>query len=90
MTDRGEFRATTDQMLAILDRLRATEELQRATPLGTPEFVECARQAEADARLAFRWVQMQMQMAQETASRLAAARSSPMSGWSTSYRGRST
>jgi hypothetical protein len=71
MPDRGEIRATTDQMLTIIDALRANEERKRRTPLGSPEFTAIARSTAADARLAFRWAEMQLQMAISAEARLA-------------------
>ena len=63
MPRRGEFRAFTDQMLDYIDRLRAAEERKRSVEVGSPEFIEAAKQAEEISRLAFRWAQMQLQMA---------------------------
>jgi hypothetical protein len=71
MPDRGEFRATTDQLLAIIDRLRATELAKRDAELGSPEFVALARSAAEDGRLAYRWTEMQLTMAEQAAARLA-------------------
>jgi hypothetical protein len=62
---RGEFRAFTDQMLEFIDRLRAAEETKRAAEMGSPEFVKAAKDAEELSRMAFRWAQMQVQMALE-------------------------
>jgi hypothetical protein len=62
---RGEFRAFTDQMLELIDQLRAAEETKRAVEMGSPEFIQAARDAEELSRLAFRWAQMQLQMALE-------------------------
>jgi hypothetical protein len=50
-------------MLDYIDRLRAAEEKKRAVEVGSPEFIEAAKQAEEISRLAFRWAQMQLQMA---------------------------
>ena len=70
MPNRGEFRATTDQFLEIVDELRALEMRKRAAGMGTPEFVDIAARTADHARLAFRWAQMQHQMAHESAARL--------------------
>jgi hypothetical protein len=70
MPNRGEFRATTDQLLEILDELRSFEMGKRAVAMGSPEFVELAVKAADHARLAFRWCQMQLDMAHEAASRV--------------------
>jgi hypothetical protein len=70
MPERGEFRATTDTMLDIIDRLRASEERKQEVEVGSPEFLMAAKQAEELSRLAFRWAQMQMQMALSAQSRI--------------------
>jgi hypothetical protein len=59
-------------MLAIIDELRRVEEQKQALPIGTPEFIVAAKGAEELSRLAFRWAQMQLQMALETQDRIAA------------------
>jgi hypothetical protein len=63
MPRRGEFRAFTDQMLDFIDRLRAAEETKREVEVGSPEFIKAAVEAEELSRMAFRWAQMQLQMA---------------------------
>jgi hypothetical protein len=63
MPRRGEFRALTDQMLDYIDQLRAAEETKREVEVGSPEFIRAAKDAEEIARLAFRWAQMQLEMA---------------------------
>jgi hypothetical protein len=70
MPNSGEFRATTDQLLGMLDDLRAFEMEKRSLAMGTPEFVASAVQAADQARLVFRWCQMQLEMAHESASRV--------------------
>jgi hypothetical protein len=70
MPNRGEFRATTDQFLEIVDEVRALEMRKRAAGMGTPEFVEIAAKTADQARLAFRWAQMQLEMAHAAANRL--------------------
>jgi hypothetical protein len=71
MPDRGEFRATTDLMLEIIEELRSLELQKRSVVIGTPEFVKLAVRTEEQARLTFRWSQMQLQMAHDAATRLA-------------------
>jgi hypothetical protein len=71
MPTRQEFRATTDQMLEILDELRTLEHQKRATPVGSPEFLDLAERAAEHGRLAFRWSQLQLQMAHESVARAA-------------------
>jgi hypothetical protein len=77
MPNRGEFRATTDQMLEILDELRALEVEKRAAAVGSRDFVDLARRAADQGRLAFRWTQLQLQMATEAAALLAAGKQAP-------------
>jgi hypothetical protein len=67
----GEFRATTDQMLELVAAMAAGEEAKRNARLGSPEFVALAVEVERLSRLSFRWAQMQLQMAQAIAARLA-------------------
>jgi hypothetical protein len=66
------FRAATDEMLDIIDDLRATEDVKRRAPIGSPEFLAAARRSEELGRLAFRWAQMQLRMAHEIRERIAA------------------
>ena len=63
MPRRGEFRAFTDQMLDYIDRLREAEERKREVEVGSPEFITAAEDAAELSRMAFRWAQMQLQMA---------------------------
>jgi hypothetical protein len=72
MPQRGEYRATTDQMLELIDALRVAEELKRNVPMGSPAFVDAAVEAEHLSRLAFRWAQMELQMATSAKERVAA------------------
>lgn len=58
-----------DQMLAIIAGLQEGEAAKRELILGTPEFLERAIEVEAIARLAFRWSQLQLQMAQVATAR---------------------
>jgi hypothetical protein len=77
MPNRGEFRATTDQLLEIIDELRTLEKTKQATALGSPEFVDLAVKAADQARLTFRWCQMQLEMAHEAAARLQSGQETP-------------
>jgi hypothetical protein len=72
MPQRGEFRATTDQMLEIIENLRAVEQQKRHVAVGSPEFLDAAKRAEELSRLAFRWAQMQLEMALDTQNRIGA------------------
>jgi len=71
MPDRGIFRATTDQMFDFLEQIRAHEQAKRESPMGSPEFVQEARDVERLSRLVFRWAQLELQMAQEAEGRVA-------------------
>lgn len=71
MPQRGEFRATTDQMLQIIDEFRATEAAKQHVGIGSDEFVKLAKQAEDLSRLAYRWAGMQLSMALDTRDRIA-------------------
>lgn len=77
MSSRGEFRATTDQLLAIIDELHTLERRKQTTALGTPEFVELAVKAADQAKLVFRWCQMQLEMALEASARLMSGEETP-------------
>jgi hypothetical protein len=59
-------------MLEIIDELRRVEESKQQVPVGSPEFVTVAKRAEELSRLAFRWAQMQLQMALDANNRIAA------------------
>jgi hypothetical protein len=63
MPRRGEFRATTDTMIELIEGLRGIEEDKRRAPLGSPEFLGLARETADAARLVFRWAQMQYELA---------------------------
>ena len=71
MPDRGDLRATADHMLEILDGLRAMEIKKRSAPIGSHEFIELARSALDHGRLAFRWTDLQLRLAEEAAARAA-------------------
>lgn len=71
MPDRGIFRATTDQMFDFLEQIQAHERAKQESPMGSPEFVQEARDVERLSRLVFRWAQLELQMAQEAEGRVA-------------------
>jgi hypothetical protein len=60
-----------DQMLELIVEMNAAERAKRELLFGSPEFVERAVEVERIARVAFRWSQMQLQMAERAADRLA-------------------
>ena len=66
MSGGREFRALTDQMLVLIDQLRAVEQDKQMAVLGSPAFVELAVEAESLSRLIFRWSGMQLQLAEAT------------------------
>jgi hypothetical protein len=70
MPDRGIFRATTDQMFDFLEQIEAHERAKQESPMGSPEFVQEARDVERLSRLVFRWAQLELQMAQEAEGRV--------------------
>lgn len=78
MPDRGEARASADKMLEIISRLQEGESAKRAMVLGTPEFLDKAKEVETLARLAFRWSQLQLQLAERGAIRGPAADAVPL------------
>ena len=67
METERDFRATTDQMLEMIDRLSGIERAKQAAEVGSPEFIEHAREAEHLSRMVFRWAGMQLQMAEASA-----------------------
>jgi len=77
MPNRGEFRATTDQLLEIIDELRALEKSKQSVAMGSREFVDLAVKAADQAKLTFRWCQMQLEMAHEAAARLESGEETP-------------
>ena len=77
MPNRGEVRATADQLLHIIDDLRSIEERKRGELLGSPTFVELAERAVVQARLVYRWAEMELQMAQASATRVARGEQAP-------------
>jgi hypothetical protein len=71
MPGRGEFRATTDQMLQIIEDLRAVERKKQRVPIGDLEFLLLAKRAEELSRLTFRWAEIQLSMALDARERIA-------------------
>lgn len=61
-----DLRASSDRMLAMLDRLRALEVEKRRYLIGSPDFIALAEEAEALSRIVFRWSQLQEAMAEES------------------------
>jgi hypothetical protein len=72
MPQRGEFRATTDQMLDLIADLAAAENRKRSVPTGSDEFLDAAKDAADISRIAFRWAQFQLQMALTVKARIEA------------------
>jgi hypothetical protein len=71
MPQRGEFRATTDTMLDIIEQLRQAEVRKQQIEVGSPEFLLTAKRAEDLSRLAYRWAGLQLAMALDTKDRIA-------------------
>lgn len=67
MDSNRQFRATTDHMLQMVDRLRAVEQDKQAAPFGSAEFIAHAQEAERLSRMIFRWSGMQLNMAESAA-----------------------
>jgi hypothetical protein len=59
-----EFRASTYQLLAMIEELKRLERAKQGTAVATPEFIELAHATEDVARKVFRWSGMQTQMAE--------------------------
>jgi hypothetical protein len=64
-----DARATSDRMLALVDRLRDLEQQKRQHPIGSDPFLALAAEAEQLSRLIFRWSQMQGALAEESPRR---------------------
>jgi hypothetical protein len=77
MSGEQEFRATTDQMLDLIERLRASERSKQNVDYGSPEFIKLAVEAERLSRIVFRWASMQLQMAGVAASAVSRGEQSP-------------
>jgi hypothetical protein len=67
MESNRQFRATTDQMLGMIDRLRSVERDKQEARFGSPEFIAHAQEAERLSRMVFRWSGMQLGMAEAAA-----------------------
>ena len=67
MNEQGEAHALADQMLDWISAMQDAEGAKHDLPLGSPEFVAKAVEVERISRLAFRWAQMQLQVAQHAA-----------------------
>jgi hypothetical protein len=61
----------------MLDELRAMELEKRSLEVGSQPFVASAIKAADQGRLVFRWTQLQLEMAQDTAARLARGEQAP-------------
>jgi len=69
VNEQGEAHALADQMLEWISAMEDAESAKHELPLGSPEFVAKAVEVERISRLAFRWAQMQLQVAQHAAER---------------------
>ncbi len=65
MSDESELRATSDSMLAMLDRLRDLESRKRREIVGTEAFAQLAWDVVEVARLVQRWAEIQLRQANE-------------------------
>jgi hypothetical protein len=69
MTDQREAHALADQMLDWINAMQEAEGTKHDLPLGSAEFVAKAVEVERISKLAFRWAQMQLQVAEQAARR---------------------
>ena len=65
MSDDSELRATSDSMLAMIDRLRDLESRKRQEVVGTETFARLAWEVLEAARMAQRWAELQLRQANE-------------------------
>ena len=77
MSGAQEFRASTDQMLRMIDRLRDVESAKQQVEFGSAEFVGHALEADQLSRVIFRWAGMQLQMAEASAGAVRRGELSP-------------
>lgn len=63
--DNEQLAAAGDKMLDIIDRLEKTERAKHNLIIGSEEFVQKAEEAAGLARIAFRWSQLQLQLARD-------------------------
>jgi len=63
--DNEQLAAAGDKMLDIIDRLDKVERAKHSLVIGSEEFVEKAEEAARLARIAFRWSQLQLQLARD-------------------------
>jgi hypothetical protein len=61
-----DLRATSDQMLTLIDHLRELEGTKRAEVVGSQAFIERASEIERLSRVVFRWAGIQLQLAEAT------------------------
>jgi hypothetical protein len=63
MSDERNLAAVSDQMMSILDRLKAIETAKRSVAIGSESFVKLAHEADDLGRLVSRWSGLQLQLA---------------------------
>jgi hypothetical protein len=66
MAEDSELRATSDSMLAMLDRVRDLESRKRQLAPGTQDFARLAWEVAEQARLIVRWSELQLRQANES------------------------
>jgi hypothetical protein len=67
MSGAQEFRASTDQMIQMIQRLGEIERGKQQVEFGSAEFIALAEEADQLSRVIFRWAGIQLQMAQAAA-----------------------
>ncbi|MBA2487710.1 MAG: hypothetical protein H0V36_00105 [Chloroflexi bacterium] len=68
--DESELRATSDEMLQVINRLRDIEMAKRAEPMGSHRFTELVQEATVLSRLVFRWGALQEEVSRIVQERI--------------------
>lgn len=68
--DESELRATSDEMMQVITRLRDIELAKRAEPMGSHRFTELVREATILSRLVFRWGALQEEVSRIVQERI--------------------
>lgn len=71
LTEEGELRATSDNLLLEVEALRSLEEAKRRTPIGTDEFVRLADEVAEAARRVSSRAEVERRLAREAATAIA-------------------
>jgi len=68
--DESELRATSDEMMQVINRLRDIEMAKRAEPMGSLRFTELVQEATVLSRLVFRWGALQEEVSRIVQERI--------------------